>query len=96
MDREYTCLRCGAVMAHACTEDLQLGRTSWLLGDLPNLVAGSIRVAIYCCPDCGKLEFFTTENGNDPQSSIPQVTCPSCGHPHDFDYPRCPFCKHVY
>lgn len=25
-----------------------------------------------------------------------QVTCPVCGKEHDFDYPRCPFCKHKY
>ena len=95
MERNYQCLRCGTKMNFAFTEDLQLGRTSWLLGGLPNLAAGAVRVAVYCCPSCGKLEFFTGEDDGHSQADIPQVTCPSCGHPHDFDYPRCPFCGHT-
>ena len=27
---------------------------------------------------------------------IPQKKCPICGREHDFDYPRCPYCKHDY
>ena len=96
MEQNVTCLRCGTVMNHALTEHIQLGKTSFLLGDWPNIIAGAIPVEIYCCPKCGKLEFFAAENGAHSQSGIPQVTCPKCGHTHDFDYPSCPFCKHQY
>ena len=27
---------------------------------------------------------------------MPQKKCPICGREHDFDYPRCPYCKHDY
>ena len=27
---------------------------------------------------------------------MPQKKCPTCGREHDFDYPRCPYCKHDY
>lgn len=27
---------------------------------------------------------------------VPQVRCPACGRNHDFDYPRCPRCNHLY
>jgi len=51
---------------------------------------------LHCCPECGKLEFFAAENREHSQAGVPQVTCPKCGRPHDFDYPSCPFCKHQY
>lgn len=95
MERSYTCLRCGAAMEHILTDDIQLGRTGWFLGDLPNLLAGSLTVAVYRCRECGKLEFFSPEAAAI-EPAFPQVTCPSCGHTHDFDYHRCPFCKHSY
>ena len=96
MKRDLRCLRCGVTMNHAFTENIQLGKTSFLLGDWPNIIAGAMFVEVYCCPSCGKLEFFAAEDGNHSQSGIPQVTCPHCGHTHDFDYPSCPFCKHQY
>ncbi len=31
------------------------------------------------------------------EEDIPeQVVCPSCGKEHDYDYPRCPHCRHKY
>jgi len=27
---------------------------------------------------------------------MPQKRCPTCGREHDFDYPKCPYCKHDY
>ena len=27
---------------------------------------------------------------------MPQKKCPTCGKAHDFDYPRCPYCKDDY
>jgi len=97
MEETRTCLRCGTPMNYAFTENLQLGKTSWIFGDWPNLIAGAIRAEIHCCPNCGKLEFFVAGDEKESTSEgMPQVTCPNCGQQHDFDYPRCPFCKHTY
>lgn len=30
------------------------------------------------------------------KEGMPQIRCPKCGYAHDFDYPRCPRCEHVY
>ena len=27
---------------------------------------------------------------------MPQKKCPTCGKEHDFDFPKCPYCKHDY
>lgn len=89
MENKITCLRCGQEMDHMGTEKLQLGQTGWLLGDVPNLLAGALEVDIFCCPECRKLEFFLADAGEE---ELPQKRCPSCGREHDFDYPRCPFC----
>ena len=48
--RKLTCLRCDGIMEHVGRENLQLGRTGWILGDLPNLLAGAMEVNIYSCP----------------------------------------------
>ena len=93
MGRDITCLRCNKKMQHIKREKLQLGETGWFLGDIPNLLAGAMEVDIYTCPECRKVEFFLTE---DKEEGLPQRTCPECGKTHDFDYPRCPYCKHGY
>lgn len=94
MERNIDCLRCSRQMNHIRTEKLQLGQTGWILGDLPNLFAGSMEVDIYSCPKCRKLEFFLAEDLQE--EGLPQKQCPKCGKKHDFDYPKCPFCKHDY
>ena len=38
---------------------------------------------VKCCPSCGA----------EGASLLPQVKCPVCGAVHDFDDPKCPFCK---
>ncbi len=97
MERDLHCLRCGGEMGYAFTEDIQLGKAGVIRGIWPNIWAGAMRVELYCCKDCGRLELFAAENGEAlTDSTIPQVTCPNCGQRHDFDYPRCPFCKHTY
>ena len=76
-------------------EHMQLGKTGWILGDLPNLFAGALDVEIWCCPVCGKLEFYrggSTQNADDSEDSMAQTVCPSCGKEHDLDDPKCPFC----
>ena len=94
MENNISCLRCGKRMKHIGREKLQLGQAGWILGDLPNLLAGAIEVDIYRCPDCKKLEFFAAEM--EEEEELPQKQCPQCGKLHDFDYPKCPYCKHNY
>lgn len=47
-------MRCRQKMNHIRTEKLQFGQTGWILGDLPNLLAGAMEVDIYSCPQCKK------------------------------------------
>ena len=100
MEKKLLCLRCGEEMRYIMRERLQLGKTGWFLGDLPNLLSGALEVDIYCCPCCGKMEFYrSADDGpafDDEEDRIAQVICPSCGGVHDMDYPKCPFCKHDY
>ena len=93
MKNNLDCLRCGHKTNHIKTESLQLGQTGWILGDLPNLLAGALEVEIYHCPNCGKLEFFSVD---EAEESLPQKQCPNCGKTHDFDFPKCPSCKYDY
>lgn len=93
--KDLKCLRCGEEMQFFAKERLQLGKTGWIFGDLPNLIAGAIEVDIYVCPQCRKLEFFATEN-EVSTDEIPKVKCPVCQTVHDFDYPKCPKCKYEY
>ena len=99
MENKPECLRCGQSMRCVGREQLQLGKTGWLLGDLPNLLAGAMEVDIYVCPECRKLEFYLAEDETEEETDseeMPQKRCPKCGKQHDFDYPRCPFCKFDY
>lgn len=93
MENDIVCLRCGRGMNHIRKEKIQFGQTGWILGDLPNLVAGAMEVDIYSCPKCRKLEFFLADA---EEEGLPQKQCPNCGKRHDFDYPKCPFCKYDY
>ena len=93
--KELFCLRCGAQMYFAMQQKLQMGKTSWIFGDWPNLLAGAMEVEIYTCPKCGKIEFFQAESG-EVTGRIAQKKCPNCGQMHDLDDPKCPFCKYDY
>ena len=95
MTPKVMCLRCQEEMSFFAREQLQLGKAGWLLGDLPNLISGALKVDIYICPNCQKLEFFAVE-GNSQAEDVLKKTCPSCGTIHDFDYPKCPRCKYDY
>ena len=48
----------------------------------------------------GEFDFVSSvvNEGIEAVSSdgMPQKKCPTCGREHDFDYPRCPYCKHDY
>lgn len=96
MSEKIICLRCGCQMHLIRQENLQLGKTSWVFGDLDNLLAGAIAVDILCCPECGKMEFFRSnwsglrEQGEGDR--IARTKCPRCGKAHDLDDPKCPAC----
>ena len=93
------CLRCHVPMSFQGEQEIQLGKTGWLLGDLPNLFAGAMDVAVFKCPKCGKLEFFSTEEPYAQYRSEPGSSgkiCPECGAEHDGDCTCCPICGHVY
>ena len=95
--RNLDCLRCGTPMRFGGREKIQLGQTGWILGDLPNLLAGALEMEIYYCPGCGKMEFYTPEtSGQFSGGDLPQKKCPRCGMTHDFDYPKCPHCEFDY
>ena len=62
----------------------------------------------YYCSECGlMLGVFPvthptgfvgrfTEDINDKIDILPRKICPECGAEIDVDYPRCPFCGHIY
>lgn len=95
MDEDLKCLRCGGMMKYIKSQKLQLGEAGWILGDLSNLLSGALKVDIYICNQCGKIEFFQTESESDSED-VPQKECPCCGKFHDFDCPKCPFCNYDY
>lgn len=72
---------------------MQLGQTGWILGDLPNLLAGAMQVKIFVCDGCGKIEMYLEE---EREPDVPSRICPRCGAKHDFDDPKCPNCKFDY
>ncbi len=95
------CSACGGPLKYAGREKLQLGKTGWFLGDLPNLLAGALQVHIYYCPGCGKIEFYANEDdraeggffeSDEPIDRMPQIACPYCGAMHELDDSRCPYC----
>ena len=58
---ERKCLRCGAALQRVAQDTIQMGKTSWIFGDLPNLLSGGldvdhhglpgVRRAVLLCPD---------------------------------------------
>ena len=95
---ERKCLRCGAALQRVAQDTIQMGKTSWIFGDLPNLLSGGLDVVIMACPDCGELSFFVpTEQEREEQALGALVkTCPSCGKKHHMADRRCPHCGHTY
>ena len=95
--KNIKCLRCQTQMRFIKKEKIQLGETGWFWGDLSNLLAGSLEVGIFLCPNCGKIEFFDAgASYTESDVKLAQRTCPECGCTHDFDYGRCPLCGYEY
>lgn len=90
--RQLSCLRCGAGMRFIGRDKLQR-RPDPFLSDLTFALAGGMEVDIYSCPTCGKLELFQPEV---PSDGLAQKQCPVCGAVIDFDYGRCPRCRHEF
>ena len=93
--KDLKCLRCDVPMEFLGEEQIQLGKTGWMLGDLPNLFAGAMRVKMFRCPRCGKLELFSGEGDLadcDWQEELPRKNCPECGAEHDAGCTYCPVC----
>lgn len=95
--QKLKCLRCDALMQFVKREHVQLGKTTFLSGDWSNLWAGALDVAIFACPECGKLELyrgdFYEEQAELEQSGIAKTTCLTCGTKYDLDDPQCPRCR---
>ena len=89
-----SCGNCETEMKFLKREDIQLGKTGLFLGDLPNLLAGALDVEIWCCPQCGKLDFYLAQLDLeiDDCGAISQIECEQCGAAYDLDYPKCPCC----
>ena len=64
--RKRKCLRCDAAMKFDMQQKFQMGQTSFLLGDWPNLMAGALELEVWFCPKCGKVEFFVPGTSNLP------------------------------
>ena len=90
MGKSLNCLRCGGEMAHAFTENIQLGKTSLLFGDWPNILAGAMRVEVWCCKDCGRLEFFSPLR-TIPTAAYPRPPAPTAAATTTLTTPSVPF-----
>ena len=95
--KKMQCLRCGAGMSFSGIEKLQMGQAGLVSGMWSNIFSGAMKVGIYICPECRKIEFYAVDDDADMDINyLPKKTCPGCGKHYDFDYPKCPFCKDKY
>lgn len=83
------CPRCRERLEFAGEETIQLGSAGVLTGNLSNIINGGLKVELYFCPKCGKMEFFTPI---PEEPVIAKVNCSSCNKSFDADFPRCPNC----
>ena len=82
-------------MQFLSNESIKLANVGPVIDNLLNLISGGLKVNIFVCHKCRKLEFFLAEN-ETLDDDTPKKTCPKCGTVHDFDYPKGPKCKHEY
>ena len=94
MQKEYRCIRCGAIMRYMGREFVQLGKNNaW------NTVKGGIELDMIYCPECRKMEFFLADAEVEKDefkgsTDLPKERCNSCGRYYDFDFSKCPYCGH--
>ena len=56
LNRLISC--CGQPMTPLGVSKFQLGQTSWIFGDWPNLLAGAMELALFRCECCGQIKFM--------------------------------------
>ena len=96
MEGKMVCTKCGTEMLFLGRESIQLGETTWFLGDLGNLLSGSLNVEIYRCPNCRKLDFYDWETNEQESKQDDMIVCPKCGASHGKYLTNCPECQHDY
>lgn len=87
MMKTIHCPRCREQLAFAGEETRKLDNPGIIMG--ASGVDKGLKIEIYACPKCGKLEFFTPI---DKETVIEKTTCSACGKTYDADFPRCPGC----
>ena len=95
-----TCLSCQRELVKLGTETLRTGHQGVLAFQIGligghRLVGDTLKLDLYQCPDCGKVEFYRCE-GEFSSDGLPQRRCPNCGTRHDIDYSYCPVCDFEY
>ena len=64
--RALKCLRCGEAMTHMMREKFQMGDMGTWVGNINLSMRGGLEMDVYSCPNCGKIEFFLPESGDEP------------------------------
>jgi hypothetical protein len=59
------CLRCNSELDHVGTKAFHEGTRWGVLGDLAELFINKERFDVYCCPRCGRVEFFVDGIGEE-------------------------------
>lgn len=62
MKRQLHCQRCQSPMSFMMREHFQKGDCHAWVGNLNFSFRGGLEMEVYCCPKCGKLEFFLPED----------------------------------
>ncbi len=83
------CPRCREPLSFAGSENVKLAEAGIFTGVNGEPGKNELKVEIYACPKCGKLEFFTP---TEKEPVIAKTACPACGKAYDADFPRCPSC----
>ena len=63
------CLRCASPMRYKGEDQLLLGKAGFFTGSLSNLLSGALDIAIFECPNCGKIEFFNPETAKRSEAT---------------------------
>jgi hypothetical protein len=63
--KAINCSSCGVPLKYAGTKKFHEGTRWGLLGDLGELFVNKETFDVYCCPECGKVEFFLDGIGED-------------------------------
>ena len=63
-----TCPRCNECLSYVGTKKFHEGTRWGVLGDLGELFVNKERFDVYCCPRCGRVEFFVDGVGEEFRS----------------------------